>query len=213
MQLLHNITHPSRLHDLKFCQRINGEGEVLLAAAEDKKVSIYDVGNGESPRVVGEMVGHENRVKAIDILRVALPKNLNSKRTSTTIVCTISSDGKIFVYDLDASESGKEDVQIRPKVEYDTKGTRLTCVSVADGEVINANEEQVKGKRKRVQEKNKGGEEDEAKGEVNSDKRRKQGYECKEEVEEWAGVQDQEGEEQEAEQEEAEEEAEEDESN
>ena len=160
MQLLHNITHPSRLHDLKFCQRVNGEGEVLLAAAEDKKVSIYEVGGEGSPRVVGEMVGHENRVKAVDILRVALPPNSKSKRTSTTIVCTISSDGKIFVYDLASlpEGSGKELVRMRPKVEYDTKGTRLTCVSLAEGEV---NEGQVHGKRKRVQEENKEEEEEE----------------------------------------------------
>lgn len=190
MQLLHTINHPSRLHDLKFCQRINGEGEVLFAAAEDKKVTIYDVGSvseSESPpRVVGEMVGHENRVKAVETLRVALPPN--SKRASTTIVCTISSDGKIFVYDLAVlPESGKEKVEMRPKAEYDTKGTRLTCVSVAEGEVINANKDKVDGKRKRIQE-----EESEVE---------------EEEEEEWAGALEQEDEgESEGEEEEAEEE-------
>lgn len=61
--LLHTIMHPSRLHDVKFCTRINGEGEVLLAAAEDKKLSIYDVSTDPDkiPKIIGEMVGHTNR--------------------------------------------------------------------------------------------------------------------------------------------------------
>ena len=96
-------------------------------------------------------------------------------------MCTISSDGKIFVYDLASlpapSESAEEAVEMKPKVEYDTKGTRLICVSVADGEVVNVNEEQVCRKRKRLQEENK----------------------SEEEEEEWTGAQEQEDEGQEAE--------------
>ena len=83
MSLLHNIAHPSRLHDIKFYKRATGK-EVLLAAAEDKKVSVYDflplpkedeaqaqsdveasekeaLNEVIQPRVVAEMVGHENR--------------------------------------------------------------------------------------------------------------------------------------------------------
>src|SRR6266436_9571725 len=100
MVLLHTITHPSRLHDVKFCNRVNGKGEVLLAGAEDHKLSVYqisdDLESTEPPTVIAEMVGHTNRVKAVETLSVALPKSLKSKRTSTTIVCTISSDGKIL---------------------------------------------------------------------------------------------------------------------
>lgn len=32
-----SFTQSSRQHDVKFCKRVNGEGEVLLVAAEDKK--------------------------------------------------------------------------------------------------------------------------------------------------------------------------------
>jgi protein MAK11 len=85
------------------------------------------------------MIGHENRVKAVETLEIALPQSKTSKtkRTSTTIVCTISSDGKIFVYDLAAlpASSSSSKIQLSPKAEYDTKGTRLTCVTVADGEL------------------------------------------------------------------------------
>ena len=63
MELLHTITHPSRLHDLKFCKRVDGSGEVLLAAAEDKKLSIYDIPTDHNapPLIVAEMIGHANR--------------------------------------------------------------------------------------------------------------------------------------------------------
>ncbi|EJF64344.1 WD40 repeat-like protein [Dichomitus squalens LYAD-421 SS1] len=63
MALLHTIIHPSRLHDIKFCKRTEGEGELLLAGAEDKKLSVYDVPKDRTklPSIIAEMVGHTNR--------------------------------------------------------------------------------------------------------------------------------------------------------
>lgn len=63
MELLHSITHPSRIQDVKFCQRVVGEGELLLIGAEDKKLSIYDVPKDRTkpPTIIAEMVGHSNR--------------------------------------------------------------------------------------------------------------------------------------------------------
>lgn len=62
MTLIRTINHPSRLHDVRFCKRVNGEGEVLLACAEDKKTSIYEVTKNDVPsRIVGIMTGHTNR--------------------------------------------------------------------------------------------------------------------------------------------------------
>src|SRR4051812_19728488 len=63
MTLLHAITHPSRLHDVKFCRLPNGTDEVILAAAEDKKLSVYNIpeDKDKSPRVISEMIGHSNR--------------------------------------------------------------------------------------------------------------------------------------------------------
>jgi protein MAK11 len=154
MALLHTITHPSRLHDVKFCKRANGQGELLLAGAEDKKLSVYQIPDDpestDPPPIIAEMVGHTNRVKAVETLLIALPKSSKSKRASTTIVCTISSDGKILVYDLaslpEPSLSPLK-VEITPKAEYDTKGTRLTCVTLAEGEVATEPENK---KRKRT---------------------------------------------------------------
>ena len=166
MELLHSITHPSRLHDIKFCKRVEGEGELLLAGAEDKKLSVYDVPEDRTkpPTVVAEMVGHTNRsvftlpfcapladgtttsVKAVDTIHVALPEG--ASRPSTTLVCTISSDGKVRLYDLAAlPASSQEKTQLQPVTEYDTKGTRLTCLTVGDGDVVAA--PATNGKRKR----------------------------------------------------------------
>ena len=84
-------------------------------------------------------------MKALQTLDIALPPS--SGRTSTTIVCTVSSDGKIHIYDLAHVPSHADKaVEIAPVAEYDSKGTRLTCVTVGDGEVLAG---QVNGKRKR----------------------------------------------------------------
>jgi protein MAK11 len=63
MALQHTTTHPSRIHSVRFCKRVNGEGELLLVAAEDKKVSIYQISEDPQspPAIIAEMVGHANR--------------------------------------------------------------------------------------------------------------------------------------------------------
>lgn len=54
----------------------------------------------------------------------------------------------IFVYDLASLPSeSKEKLQLRPVAEYDTKGTRLTCLTVAEGRSIGGSTV-VNGKRK-----------------------------------------------------------------
>lgn len=172
MNLLHTITHPSRQHDVKFCKRVNGDGEILLIAAEDKMVSVYNISrdHNEAPTIIAEMIGHSNRsafhltlpsncrinhqhsVKAVDTISIALPhlKDSNLDRSFTTIACTASSDGKINIYDLASLPSAlaiSQRVQIQPCAEYNSKGTRLTCITAAEGdEPLN---EPVVGKRKR----------------------------------------------------------------
>jgi len=68
MDLLHTINHSSRLHDLHFCKRVIGAGEVLLAAAEDKKLSVYDIYNesDKPPKFIATMIGHSNRWGHLD---------------------------------------------------------------------------------------------------------------------------------------------------
>lgn len=63
MTLRHTLTHPSRIHSLRFCKRVNGEGEIMLVAAEDKKVLVYQVSEDPQspPIIIAEMIGHSNR--------------------------------------------------------------------------------------------------------------------------------------------------------
>ncbi|ETW78732.1 hypothetical protein HETIRDRAFT_238047, partial [Heterobasidion irregulare TC 32-1] len=162
---LHTVIHPSRIQDVKFVQRVTGVDEVLLVAAEDKKVTVYDVGADckIAPKPIAEFVGHENRVKAMDTLRIALPI---PSRPSTTILSTVSSDGNIHVYDLFAipppptnaeTAGGNEKPSIVPVAIYDSKGSRLTCVTLADGE-ISGDSVAVGDKRKRSDEEENDGE-------------------------------------------------------
>ena len=63
MTLLHTLTHPSRIQDVKFAKRADGDGELMLVGAEDKKVTIYQVpaNTAEMPSVIAELVGATNR--------------------------------------------------------------------------------------------------------------------------------------------------------
>jgi len=65
--LLHTITHPSRVQDVKFVQHPETNDELLLVGAEDKKLSVYFVpsGTSETPCIIGEMIGHTNRYAMI----------------------------------------------------------------------------------------------------------------------------------------------------
>lgn len=56
------------------------------------------------------------------------------------LLTTVSSDGFINIYDLASARSqsrsgggGDEQPQLRPVGSYDTKGSRLTCVFLAEG--------------------------------------------------------------------------------
>ena len=69
MALLYTITHPSRIHDVKFFRQtsVDGHPEVLLVAAEDKKVTVYELFSiaDTPPRIIAELVGHTNRQVAV----------------------------------------------------------------------------------------------------------------------------------------------------
>lgn len=96
-------------------------------------------------------------VKALDTIRIALPI---SSRPSTTILTSVSSAGTVHVYDLfslpppspSSSPLDYKDLpQIEPVAVYDTKGSRLTCVTLGDGdiEIHEGGEESVVGNKRR----------------------------------------------------------------
>ena len=74
-------------------------------------------------------------------LTIALPPAPGSARTQTTLVGTISSDGRIRVFDLGAvpaAPDGGAPAESGPLAEYDSKGSRLTCMTMADGDDLAA---------------------------------------------------------------------------
>lgn len=161
----------------------------MLVAAEDKKVSVYQIFEDPAlpPAMIAQLAGHSNRfvrifthriidqssirVKTVETLPIALPTTSKGEdaQEATTIVCTISSDGKIFVYDLAALPTETEEkMQLHPVAEYDTKGTRLTCLTVAEGRSA-AGSTVVNGKRKEREEDTDGGEEAELEPQIEVD--------------------------------------------
>ncbi|GAA6060218.1 hypothetical protein JCM10212_002297 [Sporobolomyces blumeae] len=130
MSVHHTLTAPSRFHDVRFCHfpldRLDPlHREYLFVACEDGKVRVFDVSepvpvqaeqgddDAATKAVVPEnkldpvaiLVGHSNRVKMMDLFEVALPGSTPSASTSepdesTVILTTVSSDGKIHLYDL-----------------------------------------------------------------------------------------------------------------
>lgn len=87
------------------------------------------------------------RVKAVDSLDVLLPNQI-----ATTLVATISSDGKARVYDLAQvpKPAPMQKVEtIEPVGEYDSNGSRLVCLALVDSARMEEEGSAVVGKRKR----------------------------------------------------------------
>jgi hypothetical protein len=63
LKVLCTLEHPSRIHGVKFTQRVGGGGEVLLVAAEDKKTTVYEVSPDTETVLcpIAYLVGHGNR--------------------------------------------------------------------------------------------------------------------------------------------------------
>ncbi|KAG8739793.1 hypothetical protein FRC10_005176 [Ceratobasidium sp. 414] len=138
MTMLDNITHHSRIHSVKYWQNPELPGqEFLLVAAEDRFVTAYLVGDAQQQsRIIAKFGGHTNRVKALDLLDVS---TAGREGHTTTLMSTASSDGNIFVYDLAVmlTSSGSSEIStFQPIASYDTRGSRLVCLTMADGEPV-----------------------------------------------------------------------------
>lgn len=101
-------------------------------------------------------------------------------------MCTASSDGFINVYDLasvpEVTDEPSEATKIEPVITYDSKGTRLTCVTLADGNVeitTTAGD----GKRKRDEDESESANEDSAEDDADSEEGDGEGEEDEEDEE------------------------------
>ncbi|WFD00099.1 Protein mak11 [Malassezia yamatoensis] len=114
MTKLGEIEQPKRLHDICFTQVTMADGqqhELLCVACETGVVNIYDLNDMQSPtddeqdsvpspKEIGQLVGHENR-----------------------------SDGWIRVFNMTPLTATDEFLELESIASYDTKHSRLTCLS------------------------------------------------------------------------------------
>ncbi|KAK6904938.1 hypothetical protein I203_105757 [Kwoniella mangroviensis CBS 8507] len=107
---------------------------------EDEEAEASETkGNSAKVERVGTLVGHTNRIKSLSALPFEVPAEDEEIRP-TILLTTVSSDGLINVHDLFWVENSPqfqgvgEDNTIEPIASYNTKGSRLTCVTLADGQ-------------------------------------------------------------------------------
>jgi hypothetical protein len=63
MKMLDTVNHTSRIHDVKlWASADQPERDILLVAAEDKLVTVYEIDNDErGSRTIAKFEGHTNR--------------------------------------------------------------------------------------------------------------------------------------------------------
>lgn len=85
------------------------------------------------------------------MISIVIPPYADLK--SATYASTVSSDGFIRVFDLAdvvramGAHATEQPIIVKPVTQYDTKGSRLTCIAMGDGELVA--DAQRAGKRKR----------------------------------------------------------------
>ncbi|TIA91397.1 hypothetical protein E3P99_01112 [Wallemia hederae] len=116
----------TKFNDIGFVKPLKSQGfsdgvELLAVASEDKRVLLYAIKEEEESKFIGELIGHQNRVKSVRFGVVG----------DKLLAITISSDGFVRAFDLNVLKPSSEQVQLEAVASYDTKGTRLTCLDVA----------------------------------------------------------------------------------
>lgn len=145
MQLLRHLSSPSRFHDVAFLEK---DGcDLLLVACEDGKVRIYkDMSEGieaTHQEHVSELAGFKNRCVQVtqdhctgidsSLRRPDRVKSLAIVEVLGQHLCTaISSDGSIKTFslsDINVQASSRDPQVLEAVSSYDTKGSRLTCMT------------------------------------------------------------------------------------
>ena len=156
MTKIAEVELPRRVHDMIFFQ---DEHELLLVAGDDRVVHIYNMDDlieqdedETTPTEIGRLIGHDNRVRSVGVVRV---RNGNQ---GEVLAATISSDGMIRIFDLGQIIAG--DSTAIAVAEYNTKRSRLTCLSVS-GYVESGNAEEEEQKEEQDEEEEEDGENEE----------------------------------------------------
>jgi protein MAK11 len=98
---------------MKYFHSAKNDKDYIVTGSEDKSVRIWDVESGEC---VSEIKAHKLRVKAVSVVEC----------DDRIILCSVSSDGLIKCWDLEAALVSTENIE--PLGEYNTK-CRATCIT------------------------------------------------------------------------------------
>ncbi|ORY31924.1 hypothetical protein BCR39DRAFT_479450 [Naematelia encephala] len=116
--------------DVGKVSEVEGDGQ-----GDEEEKTEEEEGSGAHVERIGTFVGHSNRrVKSVSALPFLIP---GDSPLQTVLLTTVSSDGLINLYDLldiQTSINKGEENRVEPAASYDTKGSRLTCVFLADGQ-------------------------------------------------------------------------------
>ncbi|PWN90177.1 WD40 repeat-like protein [Acaromyces ingoldii] len=112
------------------------DGAFLCVGKEEGVVELYDVQeNLKQAKAVWDepscvLKGHGNRVKSISSIQVVTSPEENK---TTRLIVTISSDGKIRIFDIGGIAAGAKGEEVEAIATHDTGGARLTCLGVVGG--------------------------------------------------------------------------------
>lgn len=149
MKVLGEVKAKVRWHDVCFYD-LSASEQVMFVAGEDKMVHIYDVTKTtlveELPTFteVARLTGHGNRCVACDVfdttraevrflcrVKSVAVQPVQRVDSASLAAVTISSDGHVRLFDLAPLLARKDGViEIESTASYNTKGSRLTCLSV-----------------------------------------------------------------------------------
>ncbi|KAI9315402.1 WD40-repeat-containing domain protein [Dichotomocladium elegans] len=110
-----SISHRSRFLSIEYFTADDNK-EYIITGNEDKIARIWDASTGEC---IAELTGHKLRVKALTVI-VSKPEESDK---AVPVLATVSSDGVIKCWDIQAAILKKEGVLLG---QYDTK-SRATC--------------------------------------------------------------------------------------
>lgn len=109
------MKHGSRFLCMRYFKAKDGK-DYIVSGHEDKSARIWDTSSGECVR---ELTGHKLRVKALSVVETT------KEDEPVSVLTTVSSDGMIKCWDLDAAVAG----DVEPIGEYNTKSRATCCVT------------------------------------------------------------------------------------
>ncbi|RXK37655.1 hypothetical protein M231_05067 [Tremella mesenterica] len=137
IKLLHTLESKIRFNTMTIASlpSTDPDGQPTLVLCVGTEKGVVEVHRLEEPIEEGDpwnvikistLGGHTNRIKSVSTL------DFTRDGIASTLLSSVSSDGLINVYDLSPVMEKSEETS-QPIATYDTKGSRLTCVVMADG--------------------------------------------------------------------------------